>query len=98
MTPPGIQTLWGETLSGSRRPADAIKGRLQSHTTTAEAIRYGLSRKAKFGRFLEDGRVYIDNNGVARNAWPASSESAANGNTKLNTVPPSGLGSAHNSP
>lgn len=35
----------------------------------AEAIRYGLSRKAEF-RFLEEGRVELDNNSVERAIRP----------------------------
>ena len=36
----------------------------------AEAIRYGLSRKSEFKRFLDDGRVDIDNNSMERTIRP----------------------------
>nr|WP_084678893.1 transposase [Methylocystis sp. ATCC 49242] len=43
---------------------------VHSKSKLAEAIRYGLSRKAEFRRFLEDGRVELDNNSVERAIRP----------------------------
>lgn len=44
--------------------------RISGKSKLAEAIRYGLSRKAEFRRFLEDGRVDLDNNSVERAIRP----------------------------
>jgi hypothetical protein len=44
--------------------------RISGKSRLAEAIRYGLTRKAEFGRFLEDGRIEIDNNSVERAIRP----------------------------
>lgn len=44
--------------------------RISGKSKLAEAIRYGLTRKAEFGRFLEDGRIEIDNNSVERAIRP----------------------------
>jgi transposase len=44
--------------------------RISGKSKLAEAIRYGLSRKAEFRRFLEDGRVELDNNSVERAIRP----------------------------
>jgi len=44
--------------------------RISGKSKLAEAIRYGLSRKSEFKRFLDDGRVDIDNNSVERAIRP----------------------------
>ncbi len=44
--------------------------RISGKSKLAEAIRYGLSRKAEFRRFLEDGRAELDNNSVERAIRP----------------------------
>ena len=44
--------------------------RISGKSKLAEAIRYGLTRKAEFGRFLEDGRIELDNNSVERAIRP----------------------------
>lgn len=44
--------------------------RISSKSKLAEAIRYSLSRKAEFRRFLEDGRAELDNNSVERAIRP----------------------------
>jgi hypothetical protein len=54
-----LQMRWESELTG-------ISGK----SKLAEAIRYGLSRKAEFRRFLEDGRVELDNNSVERAIRP----------------------------
>jgi hypothetical protein len=54
-----LQTRWESELP-----------RISGKSKLAEAIRYGLTRKAEFGRFLEDGRIDIDNNSVERAIRP----------------------------
>ena len=54
-----LQTRWEHELQ-----------RISGKSKLAEAIRYGLTRKAEFGRFLEDGRIDIDNNSVERAIRP----------------------------
>lgn len=54
-----LQMLWENELT-----------RISGKSKLAEAIRYGLSRKVEFRRFLEDGRVEIDNNSVERAIRP----------------------------
>lgn len=44
--------------------------RISGKSKLADAIRYALSRKTEFGRFLQDGRVEIDNNPVERAIRP----------------------------
>ena len=44
--------------------------RISGKSKLAEAIRYGLSRKSEFKRFLDDGRIDIDNNSVERAIRP----------------------------
>ncbi len=44
--------------------------RISGKSNLAEAIRYGLTRKKEFERFLEDGRIEIDNNSVERAIRP----------------------------
>ena len=44
--------------------------RISGKSKLAEAIRYGLTRKVEFGRFLEDGRIELDNNSVERAIRP----------------------------
>ena len=54
-----LQSRWENELS-----------RISGKSKLAEAIRYGLTRKAEFGRFLEDGRIELDNNSVERAIRP----------------------------
>ena len=44
--------------------------RISGKSKLAEAIRYGINRKAEFKRFLDDGRIDIDNNSVERAIRP----------------------------
>ena len=44
--------------------------RISGKSKLAEAIRYGLTRTAEFGRFLEDGCIELDNNSVERAIRP----------------------------
>jgi transposase len=44
--------------------------RISGKSKLADAIRYSLSRKTEFRRFLEDGRVELDNNMVERAIRP----------------------------
>jgi len=44
--------------------------RISGKSKLADAIRYALSRKTEFGRFLQDGRIEIDNNSVERAIRP----------------------------
>ena len=44
--------------------------RISGKSKLADAIRYSLSRKGEFRRFLEDGRVELDNNTVERAIRP----------------------------
>ena len=44
--------------------------RISGKSKLAEAIRYGLTRKTEFTRFLEDGRADIDSNSVERAIRP----------------------------
>jgi hypothetical protein len=62
--------LWAVETVGKRPGADL--GKIE----TCETIRYGLTRKAEFHCFPEDGRVEIDNNSVHAEAtcaywWPS---------------------------
>jgi transposase len=45
-------------------------GRIPPHSTLAEAIRYALARWAALCRFLDDGRIELDNNAVERAIRP----------------------------
>ena len=54
-----LQSRWESELS-----------RISGKSKLAEAIRYGLTRKTEFERFLEDGRIEIDNNSVERAIRP----------------------------
>jgi transposase len=54
-----LQSCWENELS-----------RISGKSKLAEAIRYGLTRTAEFGRFLEDGRIELDNNSVERAIRP----------------------------
>ncbi len=45
-------------------------GRIPRKSKLAEAIRYGIRRRAAFERFLHDGRLDIDNNTVERTIRP----------------------------
>ena len=54
-----LQSRWESELS-----------RISGKSKLAEAIRYGLTRKVEFERFLEDGRIEIDNNSVERAIRP----------------------------
>jgi hypothetical protein len=67
------QIRLGARHGASARIGKELQTRWESELTwiseklnLAEAIRYGLSRKAEFGRFLEVGRVEIDNKCVER--------------------------------
>jgi hypothetical protein len=42
------------------------------HSITYEAIRYALARWSALCRFLEDGRIELDNNPVERAIWPVA--------------------------
>lgn len=44
--------------------------RIPRKSKLAEAIRYGIRRRAEFERFLHDGRLDIDNNTVERAIRP----------------------------
>lgn len=44
--------------------------RISGKSQLAEAIRYGINPKAEFKRFLDDGRIDIDNNSVERAIRP----------------------------
>jgi transposase len=63
---------------GEARPlVDAMKqwleqelGRIPPHSTLAEAVRYALARWSALCRFLDDGRVELDNNSVERAIRP----------------------------
>ena len=48
-----LQACWANELT-----------RISGKSKLAEAIRYGLSRKVEIRRFLEDGRVELDNSSV----------------------------------
>ena len=54
-----LQSCWENELS-----------RISGKSKLAEAIRYGLTRTAEFGRFLEDGCIELDNNSVERAIRP----------------------------
>jgi transposase len=45
-------------------------GRIPRKSKLADAIRYGMKRRAEFERFLHDGRIDIDNNTVERAIRP----------------------------
>jgi transposase len=47
-------------------------GRIPPHGTLAEAIRYALGRWPALSRFLDDGRIELDNNSVERAIRPVA--------------------------
>ena len=47
-------------------------GRIPPHGTLAEAIRYALARWPALCRFLDDGRIELDNNSVERAIRPVA--------------------------
>jgi transposase len=49
---------------------EADLARISGKSKLAEAIRYGLTRRSEFRRFLDDGRVELDNNSVERAIRP----------------------------
>jgi hypothetical protein len=56
-----------EEIVAKLRQVDVLASQGQS---VAEAIRYGLTRRSEFRRFLNDGRVELDNNSVERAIRP----------------------------
>jgi hypothetical protein len=51
---------------------EAQIGKLPARGPTAEAIRYALNHWSGLERFLEDGRIELDNNGVERAMRPVA--------------------------
>ena len=66
----GLMNTRGELFVENARHVPAELPRLSGKSKLAEAIRYTLSRWEGLTRFLDDGRIEIDNNTVERSIRP----------------------------